>query len=117
MSSNIKSENMCRQMTTYRVTDHDVSLWQAGSVWEGPVRVPGDQEARFYFVSLADLLNILSQGNQPVVVRMCNGLVPQYIGSYCYKQLEPLQYCKAYYILHVICSRYIAALQYRCGYF
>ena len=39
---------------------------------------------RFYFISSADLLDILSKGNQPVQVRLCIKLISIYIYNSCY---------------------------------
>ena len=118
----ILSENMCRHndYCTYGVTDRDVSLWQAGSVWEGPGRVPGDQEAGLPSV----LLCVLGWPPQhplprkPTCWGTCSGLMPWHIGSYCCKQLEPLQYCKAYYNIakHITyCMRYVHDILLHCN--
>ena len=44
---------------------------------------------RFYFISSADLLDILSKGNQPVQVRLCISL-SIYINNSCYMQNEQI---------------------------
>ena len=45
---------------------------------------------RFYFISSADLLDILSKGNQPVQVRLCMKLLSIYINNSCYMQNEQI---------------------------
>ena len=43
---------------------------------------------RFYFISSADLLDILSKGNQPVQVCLCMKLLSIYINNSCCMQNE-----------------------------